>query len=103
MIMVLVTIPDTSAQNLAKILLNERVCACVNIIKNVKSFFWWQGKIDEADESLLVIKTKDSLFARLKTLVEDNHPYDVAEIIAFKADNVSKDYLEWLNSEVNAA
>lgn len=60
-IAVLVTIPAKDAQNLAKMLLTERVCACVNIIEGVKSLFWWDGKIDEAQESLLVIKTKDTL------------------------------------------
>jgi periplasmic divalent cation tolerance protein len=55
-IAVFVTIPENEAENLAKMLVKERVCACVNVVKGVKSFFWWQDKLDEANEALLVIK-----------------------------------------------
>jgi len=101
-IAVLVTIPAKDAQNLAKMLLTERVCACVNIIEGGKSLFWGDGKIDDAQESLRVIKTKDTLFARLKTLVKNNHPYEVPEIISFKVDGVNQEYLDWINKEANA-
>jgi periplasmic divalent cation tolerance protein len=101
-IVVLVTIPEKEAENLAKSLLRERVCACINIIKGVKSLFWWEGKIDEAEEALLVIKTKESLFTKLKTLIKNNHPYSVPEIISFKIDKINKEYLDWLNKEANA-
>ncbi len=101
-IAVLVTIPNENAEKLAKTLLQERVCACVNIVSGVKSFFWWEGKIDEAQESLLVIKTKDALFGKLQTLVKENHPYSVPEIISFKIDGINQEYLSWVNKEANA-
>lgn len=99
---ILCTIPEKDAQNLAKMLLSEKVCACINIVKGVKSFFWWQGKIDEADEVLLIIKTKETLFVKVKTLIKNNHPYEVPEIIGFKVDNVNQEYLDWVNKEANA-
>lgn len=102
-IVMFVTAPESEAENLAKMLVSERVCACVNIVKGVKSFFWWQGKLDEAQESLLVIKTKDALFARVKTLVKNNHSYSVPEIISFKIDQICPDYLDWLNKEASAS
>lgn len=101
-IAVLVTIPNENAQDLAKVLLQERVCACVNIISGVKSLFWWEGKIDEAQESLLIIKTKDALFGKLQTLVKENHPYSVPEIISFKIDDINQEYLAWINKEADA-
>ncbi|MEI8350504.1 MAG: divalent-cation tolerance protein CutA [Candidatus Omnitrophota bacterium] len=101
-IMVLVTIPEKDAELLAKQLLEERVCACINIVKGVKSLFWWQGKIDQSEEVLLIIKTKDALFNKLKNLVVNNHPYDVPEVISFKIDQVHQEYLDWLNKEANA-
>ncbi len=101
-IAVLVTIPENDAENLAKMLLRERVCACVNIIKGVQSLFWWKGKIDEAQEVILLIKTKETLFAKLKELIKNNHPYEVPEIISFKIDNINKEYFDWLNKEANA-
>jgi len=101
-IAVLVTIPSKDAEPLAKMLLEERVCACVNIISGVKSLFWWKGKMDEAQESILIIKTKETLFAKLRTLIKNNHPYETPEIIGFKIDNINQEYLDWLNKEANA-
>jgi len=101
-IVVLVTIPQDRAQDFAQALLSERVCACINIISGVKSFFWWQGKIDEAQEALLVIKTKDILFGKLQTLIKTNHPYEVPEIISFKIDQINPDYQNWLTKTANA-
>jgi periplasmic divalent cation tolerance protein len=99
---VMVTIPEKDAPDLAKMLLQERVCACVNIIKGAHSIFWWEGKIEEAEETILLIKTKESLFAKLKTLIMHNHPYEIPEIIAFKINNINQEYLDWLNREANA-
>lgn len=101
-IMVLVTIPEKNAAKLAKIVLKTKTCACVNIITKVKSFFWWQGKIDNAKEALLIFKTKNILFDKLKDIVKQNHPYEIPEIVAFKISNLNKEYLAWLNKETNA-
>lgn len=98
--MVLVTVPKDKAKNLANILLQEKVCACVNIIGGLESFFWWEGKIDAETESLLIIKTKDSSFSKLEELIKKNHPYSVPEIIGFQIDKINKSYLDWLNKEV---
>lgn len=101
-IVVLVSIPKAQAEDFARALLSERVCACINIINDVKSLFWWQGKIDEAQEALLIIKTKDILFGKLQALIKTNHPYEVPEIISFKIDQINPQYQEWLNKEANA-
>ena len=100
--MVLVTIPKEKAKPLVKILLQNRVCACVNILEGIKSLFWWQGKIDEEKESLLIIKTNSGAFQKLKNLIKKNHPYNVAEIITFKIDKINKEYSKWLNKCVGA-
>ena len=97
-LLVLVTIPQDEAKGLVKILLKEKACACVNIVKGVESFFWWEGKIDTEKESLLIIKTKKALFSRLEKLIKNNHPYDVPEIIGFEIDKINKEYSNWLNS-----
>jgi periplasmic divalent cation tolerance protein len=101
-IAVMVTVPEDKAQDLAKALLKDKSCACVNIVRGVKSYFWWNEKIDQAEEALLIIKTKDSLFGRVQVLVKENHPYTVPEIISFKIDGINKEYLGWLNKEVDA-
>ncbi|MDD5195488.1 MAG: divalent-cation tolerance protein CutA [Candidatus Omnitrophica bacterium] len=101
-IAVLVTIPEKDAQNMANMLLGEHVCACVNIIPGVHSLFWWEGKITAADEVILLIKTKESLYPKLKIMIKNNHPYSVPEIISFKIEQINAEYLEWLNREANA-
>lgn len=98
---VLVTIPKAKAKVMVKVLFKKRVCACVNIINNVESFFWWQGRLDTAKESLLIIKTKKSLFSKLKSVVKANHPYEVAEIIGFEIDKINSEYRQWLNKETS--
>jgi len=98
-IVVLVTIPKDKAKTLAEILLKNKVCACVNILGEVESLFWWEGKINIEKESLLFIKTKASLFNKLKKLIKNNHPYTVPEIIALEVDKINKEYLDWLDQE----
>jgi periplasmic divalent cation tolerance protein len=101
-LVVLVTIPQNKANNLTKIILKERLAACVNIIESVASYFWWKGKIDKAKEALLIIKTKEKLYPKLKTTIKKYHPYTVPEIIGIKIDKINKKYLNWLLEETLA-
>lgn len=96
-LMVIVAIPEKEAKDMAMFLLGKKLCACVNIIKGVESYFWWEGKIDEAKEALLLIKTKESLFGRIREAIKGKHSYTVPEIIGFKMDESNKEYVEWLN------
>ena len=96
---VLVTVPkEKEAHKLTKLVLAHKLCACVNVIKGVESFFWWQQKVTRAAETLLVIKTKRSLLPRLIKVVRSAHSYSVPEIIALPIVAGSKDYLKWIAS-----
>ena len=99
-IIVFITIdsPET-AQKLADKLLTARKAACVSIISKVSSQYWWQGKIEKADEVMLVVKTRAILLNELITLVKQNHPYTVPEIIALPVIGGNPDYLTWLEKE----
>jgi periplasmic divalent cation tolerance protein len=90
---------SAEAEKIADILVNSRKAACVNILPQVDSRFWWQGKIDSADEALLIVKTKASLLDELVSLVKENHSYEVPEIIALPIMGGNRDYLKWINSE----
>ena len=97
-IVVLVTAQDKKeAQRIAGALLKERLAACVNIIDRVSSFFWWDKKIDSAQEVLLVIKAKERSFKQIESLVKALHSYDVPEIIALPIAYGSKEYLSWIS------
>jgi len=88
------------ANKIAELLLNQRKAACVNIVPGVSSLFWWQDKLDSAQESLLIVKTKASLLPEIISLVKGIHSYDVPEIIALPIVGGNQDYLEWIDKEV---
>ena len=88
------------AHRIADLLLNERKAACVNIVPRISSLFWWQGKLDSAQESLLIVKTKASVLNELVRLVKELHSYDTPEIIALPIVGGNQDYLEWIGKEV---
>lgn len=91
---------DEEAHRIANMLLNQRKVACVNILPKVRSLFWWQDKLDSAQESLLIIKTKASLLDEVVMLVKEIHSYDVPEVIALPIIGGNPDYLEWIGKEV---
>jgi periplasmic divalent cation tolerance protein len=86
-------------QTIAGILLKERLAACVNIIPNVTSKFWWTGRIHTAEETLLLVKTKKSLLRELVRRVKAAHQYENPEIIALPIIGGSKQFTKWINEE----
>jgi periplasmic divalent cation tolerance protein len=93
------TSSEQEAHKIAELLLTKRKAACVNIIPRVGSSFWWQGKLDSARESLLIIKTKASLLSEIVDLVKAAHSYEVPEIIALPIIGGNEDYLKWIDDE----
>ena len=87
------------AKKIAELLLSQRKAACVNIVPRVDSSFWWQGKLDSARESLLIIKTIASLLPEIVDLVKAAHSYEVPEIIALPIIGGNEDYLKWIDGE----
>ena len=100
-IVILITSPSNEeSQRIAELLLSQRQAACVNIISGVESRFWWQGKLESARESLLVIKTESSHLEEIITAVKQVHSYEVPEIIALPVIGGNADYLDWIQNEV---
>ncbi len=85
------------AEKIASSLIRERLAACVNIIKNIHSLFWWEGKVDISKEVLLIVKTKRRLANKLIKKVKSLHSYKVPEIIALPIISGNKEYLKWIN------
>ena len=88
------------AEKIATTLLERRLIACANILGPVSSRFWWQGKIDSAEEYIIFMKTKRELFDQVADNVKQLHSYEVPEIIALSIVEGSKPYLEWINSSL---
>jgi periplasmic divalent cation tolerance protein len=92
-----VTMPDKDrAAALARTLVGEGLAACVNIVPGVRSIYRWEGKVQEDDEVLCLVKTRPAVFDRARARILELHPYDVPEILAFAVDDGSPRYLEWL-------
>lgn len=93
---VLVTAPDLkTARKLARLALKARLVACANLVPRVESHYWWQGKLEQAAEVLLLLKTTTACLAKLENLVLANHPYDTPEFVALPVAGASRRYLDW--------
>lgn len=90
------------ADRLARSLVDERLAACVNRIKSVQSVYRWQGKVEQSEEELLIIKTSRERFAALEKRVRELHSYSVPEVIALPVIDGSSNYLKWLKEQVTS-
>ena len=88
------------ALRIARVLVEKKLAACVNIIENIESVFRWEGKIDIAKEAMLVIKSKKTALEAIIKLVKSLHSYQVPEIIAIRIVGGNVPYLRWINESV---
>jgi len=89
---------EEEAHKIARLLINEKKAACVNIVPRVGSLFRWKGKVDSARENLLLVKSRASLLSEIISLVKEVHSCEVPEIIALPIIGGSEEYLKWLDS-----
>jgi len=87
---------EDEAARIAKALIGARLAGCVNLIKNIRSIYSWQGKVEDETDVLMIVKTQKSLFDSLMKKVKELHSYTVPEIIAMPIVKGSEDYLKWL-------
>jgi len=99
-LLVLTNLPDRiSAEHMADTLIAGRAAACVNIMAECSSVYRWQGNIEKANETPLMIKTSRTAYPRLEALIRANHPYELPEIIAVSIDTGFPAYLQWVARE----
>lgn len=100
LVLCLTSAPDSStARQLSVGLLEQHLAACVSTLPTAQSMYWWEGKIETADEYLLLIKTTAHRIAEIKTFLNQCHPYDVPELICLEATDGLEDYLGWVRKE----
>jgi periplasmic divalent cation tolerance protein len=87
---------EEEAAKIAKILVEERLAGCVNIIKDIRSIYSWQGKLEDEKEVLMIVKTRLELFSALTSKVKELHSYTVPEVIAMPIVDGSEEYIKWL-------
>ena len=87
------------AEAAGRTLVERRLCACVNILPGMVSFYWWQGKIDRGDEVVMIIKTRASLAEAVRAAVRQMHSYTTPAILVLPIENVDPDYHAWIAAE----
>ena len=96
-LLVLSSFPDRGqAQRIAEELVAGRYAACASVASAVDSFYWWKSEIETASEVLVYFKTKATRFDAFQEKLREMHPYDIPEILAFRVESGSKDYLSWV-------
>lgn len=98
---VLITTPTEDAEEIARAILEAQLAACVNIVAAVRSLFWWQGSLEEQEESLLIVKSTTGAVEPLTALVRTLHPYDVFELVALPIAAGNPAYLDWIRTSVH--
>ena len=98
---VLVTAPNLdTARALAKAALSARLAACANLIPQIESHYWWQGKLESGAEVLIIFKTTKAKLKALEKLIIANHPYDTPEFLVVPIIAGNKRYLDWVSGSV---
>lgn len=88
------------AEDLARCLVDERLCACVNVVPAVRSYFHWEGRVECAEELLLIAKTTAACAPRLRARIVELHPYQVPEVLELQVAGGLPAYLQWLTGSV---
>ncbi len=102
MIIILTTVPDRALANtLASKLVEERLAACVQILPQMTSVYYWDGEVQRDEEHLLLIKTQEDKYTEIEDFIKQNHTYDAPEIVSLRTVRVSDDYRTWLEGYLN--
>lgn len=90
--------PETAGR-IAAALVDERLAACVNVLPGLRSVYRWQGKVESAEETLLLIKTTQDRLERVSARIVELHPYELPEVIAVEAAGGLPAYLDWIAAQ----
>jgi periplasmic divalent cation tolerance protein len=91
------------AEAAAKVIVERRLAACANILPGMISHYWWQGRLERAEEVVMLLKTRASLAEDVRTAIREVHAYEVPAISVIPLESVDRDYLEWLLEETKPA
>ena len=84
------------ARKIGKALVEQRLAACVNILDNMNSLYWWEGRVQDAREAVLIAKTSNAAAPRVREVLAREHPYEVPAILTLALADVNAPYRDWL-------
>jgi periplasmic divalent cation tolerance protein len=100
LIVLTTTANEEEAGRLAHAIVESKLAACVQILPQMTSVYFWEGKVQSEPEHLLLIKTVEEKFDDLSAFIRANHSYEVPEIVAINAEKVSDEYLKWIHGVI---
>ena len=96
-LLVLSTFPDAAtARRISRQLVEEKCAACANLLPPVESIYWWEGKVESGNETIVLFKTTADRYPALEATLRQVHPYEVPEIIALPVEGGLPEYLQWV-------
>jgi periplasmic divalent cation tolerance protein len=102
-VFVYITYPSVvEAERAGRALVERRLCACVNILPGMISYYWWEGAVERGEEAVMIVKTRSSLAERVSAAVKETHSYTTPAILVIPLESVDKGYLAWLMAETEA-
>ena len=98
--LVYVTTSDIDeARSIGRAMVKARLAACANIVPSIHPIFWWDGKVQEGEESLLLLKTPERMVEALTVAVKELHSYDCPCVVAVPITGGNADFLSWIAAE----
>jgi periplasmic divalent cation tolerance protein len=94
---------EEEAHKIARALLDRRLAACVNVIPQITSIYRWQGRVEEAREWFLIVKTTAEAFAQVRGVIAELHSYELPECVCLTIEDGSPDYLQWIAESISPA
>jgi periplasmic divalent cation tolerance protein len=89
------------AEEAGRSLVEQRLCACVNILPGMVSYYWWNGALERGEEVVMIIKTRASLSEQVSARVKEMHSYETPAILVLPIESVEQNYLGWLMAEAD--
>ncbi len=99
--LIYITAPDfAEAERLARELVEKRLAACANIVPRIVSTYWWEGRVCEDEEALIIVKTARKLVGDVIEVVKKTHAYEVPAVLALEVSDGNAEFISWLHGEV---
>jgi|SRR6202034_2941965 len=103
-VFVYTTYPSTvEAEQAGRALVERRLCACVNILPGMVSYYWWQGAVERGEEAVMIIKTRASLAEPVRAAVKTMHSYTTPAVLVIPVESVDPDYHAWIAAQTQGA
>src|SRR4051812_20819561 len=91
------------AEEAGRSLVERRLCACVNILPGMVSYYWWNDALERGEEAVMIIKTRASLAERASVAVKEMHSYSTPAILVLPLESVDQNYFGWILAETAAS